>query len=102
MERAGDDSPVLKIPERQRELAELCRQHEALSLEEFWFRCLAIGSTNSLLEVEAFLHGALRPTPHEFNVMAVAANEYFVEVGVDQFVPYVEDAFATWSEEPLR
>jgi hypothetical protein len=45
--------------------------------------------------LEAFLHGALRPTPHEFNLMAVAVNEHFADVGVAQFVLYVEDAFAT-------
>jgi hypothetical protein len=45
--------------------------------------------------LDAFLHGALRPTPHEFNLIAVAVNEHFVNVGVDQFVPYIEDAFAT-------
>jgi hypothetical protein len=85
---------VLKIPERQLELAESCRQHTALSLKELWFRCFALGSTNTLLQLEAFLHGALRPTPHEFNLMAVVVNEHFADVRVDQFVPYVEDAFA--------
>jgi len=86
---------MLKIPERQLDLAGLCRQHTALSVEELWFRCLALGSTNTLLQLEAFLHGALRPTPHEFNLMAVAVNEHFVDLGVDQFIPYVENAFAT-------
>ena len=86
---------MLKIPERQLALAELCRQHPGLSLEELWFRCLALGSTNTLLQLEAFLHGALRPTPHEFNLMAVAVNEHLADVGADQFVLYVENALAT-------
>jgi hypothetical protein len=86
---------MLKIPERQLDLAELCRQHTDLSLEDLWFRCLALGSTNDLLQLEAFLHGALRPTPHEFNLMAVAVNEHFADLGVDQFIPYVEDTFVT-------
>jgi hypothetical protein len=42
--------------------------------------------------LEAFLHGALVPTPHEFNLIAVAMNEHFVDLGVDEFVPYIEDA----------
>jgi hypothetical protein len=84
-----------KIPERQLDLAELCHQHTALSLKELWFRCLALGSTNTLLQLEAFFHGALRATSHEFNLMAVAVNEHFADLGVDQFVPYIEDAFAT-------
>ena len=86
---------MLKIPERQLDLAELCRQHTDLTLEDLWLRCFALGSTNSLIQLEAFLHGALRPTPHEFNLMAVAVNEHFADLGVDQFVPYIEDAFAT-------
>jgi hypothetical protein len=84
-----------KIPERQLDLAELCHRHTALSLKELWIRCVALGSTNTVLQLEAFLHGALRPTPHEFNLMAVAVNEHFADLGVDQFIPYVEDAFAT-------
>jgi hypothetical protein len=95
MKQPGDALYMLKIPERQLELAESCRQHTALSLRELWFRCVALGSTNTLLQLEAFLYGALRSTPHEFNLMAVAVNEHFAEVGVDQFVAYVEDAFAT-------
>ena len=63
--------------------------------EDLWLRCLALGSTNSLIQLEAFLHGALRPTPHEFNLVAVAVNEHVVDLGGDQFVPYIEGAFAT-------
>ncbi len=91
----GDEALMSKISERQLELAESCRQHTSLSLKELWICCLALGSTNTLLQLEAFLHGALRPTPHEYNLMAVAVNEHFADVGLDQFVPYVEDAFAT-------
>jgi hypothetical protein len=100
MKQPGDDPSMSKIPERQLELAESCRQHTALSPEALWFRCLALGSTNTLLQLEAFLHGALRATPHEFNLMAVAVNEHFADVGVDQFVPYVEDAFAAGTQWP--
>ena len=86
---------MLKIPERQLNLAEVFREQTALSIEELWLNCFARGSTNTPLQLDAFLHGALRPTPHEFNLMAVAVNEHFVDVGVDQFVSYIEDAFAT-------
>jgi hypothetical protein len=80
----------MKIPERQLALAELWRRH-AFSVVDLWVRCFALGSTNTLLQLEAFLHGAHWPTPYEFNLMAVAVNEHFAEIGVDQFVPYVED-----------
>jgi hypothetical protein len=82
---------MLKIPERQLLLAELCRQHTTLSLAALWIRCFALGSDNTLLELEGFFYGALRPTPHEYNIMAVAVNEHFAEIGVDRSVPYVED-----------
>jgi hypothetical protein len=41
-------------------------------------------------ELDAFLHEALWPTNHEHNLMALALNEYFVEVGVSQTVPYID------------
>ena len=86
---------MLKILECQLDLAELCRQHTTLSLGELWLHCFALGSDNTPLQLEAFLHGALVPTPHEFNLIAVALNEHFVDLGVAEFVPYIEDAFAT-------
>jgi hypothetical protein len=89
------NAQVLKIPERQVQLAELCRQYTSLSVGEFWLCCVALGGTNTALELEAFLHGALRPTPHEFNLMALALNEHFREIEVSHFVPYIETVFDT-------
>jgi len=86
---------MLKIAERQLALAEMCERH-ALPLGELWIRAFALGSTNTLLQLDGFLHGALRPTAHEFNVMAVAVNEYLAEIGLDESVSYVEDAFAAY------
>jgi hypothetical protein len=37
--------------------------------------------------MEAALHAALRPTAHEFNLMAVAVNEHLAESRVDRLVP---------------
>jgi hypothetical protein len=62
-----------------------------ISLDELWWRCFALGTMNTESELEAFLRGAARPTRHEYNVIAVAMNEYFLEVGFAQFVPYIED-----------
>jgi hypothetical protein len=42
-------------------------------------------------ELEAFLHGALRPTPHDHEVIAHALNERFVELGGNHPVPYLQD-----------
>jgi len=62
-----------------------------LSLDELWLRCFALGSMNTTTELETFLRGSARPTRHEFNVIAVALNEYFIEVGLGWFLPYIED-----------
>lgn len=47
--------------------------------------------TASSLQTDAFLHGALTPSTHEHNLIAVAPNEYLREVGVQQSVPYFDD-----------
>jgi hypothetical protein len=43
------------------------------------------------LELEAFLYGALRPSPHDHDVIAHALNERFVEMGGNDLVPYDGD-----------
>lgn len=45
---------------------------------------------NKQAELGAFLRRELRPTRYEYNVVAVAMNEYLSDIGVGQFVPYVE------------
>jgi hypothetical protein len=62
-----------------------------ISLDELWLRCFALGTMNTATELEAFLLGGARPTRHEYNVIAVALNEYFMEVGLNEALPYVED-----------
>ena len=81
---------MVRVPSRQLALAESCRRQSDLSDEDLYFRCLALGGAITLGQLDTFLHGALRPTPHEFNVIAVALNEYLAETGEDQVVPYVE------------
>jgi hypothetical protein len=62
----------------------------SLSLGELWLRCYALGSMNTKTQLGAFLRGELHPTRHEYNVIAVAMNEYLIDIGVAQFVPYFE------------
>jgi hypothetical protein len=78
------------LPEPLARTVELRPQENALSLSDLWLRCFALGSMNTQTELGAFLSGELRPTRHEYNVLAVALNEYLSDVGVAQFVPYVE------------
>ena len=63
----------------------------AISLDDLWFRCFALGTMNTETELEAFLRGVDRPTRHEYNVIAVALNEYFLEIGSSRVIPYAED-----------
>jgi hypothetical protein len=63
----------------------------AISLDDLWLRCFALGTMNTETELEAFLRGVDRPTRHEYNVIAVALNEYFAEIGSSRVIPYVED-----------
>jgi hypothetical protein len=82
---------VWKIVERQDELAEICDQYPSLFPEELWFRCIGLGGTNTPLQMDAIVHGALRPNAHEFNLIAVAINEYLEEIGVNRVVEYIEE-----------
>ena len=43
------------------------------------------------LEVEAILYGALVPVVHDRDVIAVAINERFAELGGDHPIPYSDD-----------
>jgi hypothetical protein len=45
---------------------------------------------NTPLELDAVLHEARLPTSREHNLMALALNEYFVEIGVSQSVAYID------------
>jgi hypothetical protein len=79
---------MLQMPESEFDLP----PHEInISLDELWLRCFALGTMNTATELGAFLRGAARPTRHEYNVIAVALNEYFSEIGLRQLVPYAGD-----------
>ena len=68
------------------------RAHDGvLSLGDLWLRCFARGAMMTPPELEGLLRGTLRPTRHEYNLIAVALNEYLSDIGVSQLVPYVED-----------
>jgi hypothetical protein len=62
-----------------------------LSQGELFLRYFALGGMSTSLQVEAFLFGALLPTPHDYDVLAQALNERFVELGENHPVPYSGD-----------
>jgi len=83
------------VPESQIQMLELYRQCDGLTIEDLWLRCFELGGMNTQLQLDAFLHGANRPTLHEHNLMAIAFNEYFMEFDPCRSVPYVEDGSAS-------
>lgn len=72
-------------------LLETARRDLGLTHGELWFRYFALGGMSTALEVEAYLYGALEPTPHDRDVIAVALNERFAELGRDHPLRYSED-----------
>ena len=64
------------------------RRDADLSYGELWLRYFALGGMSRALELEAFVCGALTPTAHDHDVIAVALNERFAEISGDHPVPY--------------
>ncbi len=67
------------------------RLDAGLSHGELWLRYFELGGMSSAFELEAFLYGALQPSPHDHDVVAHALNERFVELGGNHPVPYAGD-----------
>jgi hypothetical protein len=67
------------------------RRDALLSHDELWFRYFELGGMSTAVEVEAFIYGALNPSPHDRDLIAHALNERFSELGGDHPVPYADD-----------
>ncbi len=70
---------------------EHARQDLGLSVDELWMRYFALGGMSTALEVEAILYCALVPDDHDRDLLAVALNERYTELGGDHPVPYADD-----------
>ena len=70
---------------------ERARVAVGLSHSELWFRYFEIGGMSTELELEAYLYDALAPTAHDRDIIAVALNERFAELGGDHPIPYSDD-----------
>jgi hypothetical protein len=66
------------------------RQDADLSRSELWLRYFELGGMSTALQLEAILYGALLASPHDYDVIAHALNERFVELGGNHPVPYGE------------
>lgn len=70
---------------------ERARRDVGMSIDDLWMRYFALGGMSSALEIEAYLLGALTAPHHDHDVLAVALNERFFELGGDHPVPYSGD-----------
>ena len=70
---------------------EQARRDLDLSIADLWLRYFALGGMNAALEIEAVLFGALVSDSHNRDIIAVALNERFFELGRDHPVPYAGD-----------
>ncbi|MEJ7800521.1 MAG: hypothetical protein WKF60_08385 [Ilumatobacter sp.] len=70
---------------------ERARVDVELSHSELWFRYFELGGMSTALELEAYLYEALAPTEHDRDLIAVALNERYAELGGDHPIPYSDD-----------
>lgn len=62
-----------------------------LTVTELWGRYFALGGMSSRFVVEAVLCGALVPTDHDRDLLAVALNERGAEMACGVHVPYADE-----------
>ncbi len=73
------------------DVLEQARRDLGLSVDDLWYRYFALGGMSAALEVEAILYGALLTDEHNRDVLAVALNERFSELGRDHPLAYSDD-----------
>ncbi len=73
------------------DVLEQARRDTGLSVPDLWYRYFALGGMRSALEVEAYLYGALIADIYDRDLLAVALNERFAELGGDHPMPYSDD-----------
>jgi hypothetical protein len=59
-----------------------------MSINELWLRQVSVGGVAGSMETEAYVLGLLTPDPHQYDILAQALNEHFVELGQDHPVGY--------------
>jgi hypothetical protein len=67
------------------------RQEAGLSHSELWLRYFELGGMSTGFELEAYLSGALVPSPYDRDVIAHALNERFAELGARHPVSYLTE-----------
>lgn len=66
------------------------RRKLGLSLNQLWMSYFTIGGKADRLEFDAFFHGVMRPDPFQYDMLAQAVNEQFMDRGDKERVPYAD------------
>jgi hypothetical protein len=75
----------------QLDVFEQARRELGISISDLWMHYFALGGMSTALELEAILYSALVAEPHDREILAVAINERFAEIGGDHPMPYSDD-----------
>ncbi len=85
--QAGDGFPLATALD----LLDTYRQEARLSHGELWLRYFELGGMSTRRDVKAMLCGAVVPSDDDHDVIALALNERFAELGRDHPVPYATE-----------
>jgi hypothetical protein len=70
---------------------EAARVQAGMSVGELWMAYFALGGSQTASSVRAFLDADTDPRLTDYDVLAQAVNERFMDLGGDHPVPYRED-----------
>ena len=79
------------MPDEASDMLDRARRDSLLSIGALWLRYFELGGMGTSVELEAYLYGALKPSAAEYDVLAHALNERFVELGGIYTIPYSDD-----------
>jgi hypothetical protein len=70
---------------------EAYRREAGLSYGELWLRYFELGGMSNRTDIESILCGVLIPSDQDHDLIALALNERFAELGRDYPVPYATE-----------
>ena len=73
------------------DVLEKARRGLGLSVADLWWRYFSLGGMSTAMEIEAILFQALVPSTYDRDLLAVALNERFSELGADHPLRYSDD-----------
>jgi hypothetical protein len=66
-------------------------QASEMTYQELWLRYIAVSGDAGELELEAYVLGLLTPDAYQYNLIAQALNEHFIDRGEDHPVGYWDE-----------